>query len=481
MLSDANTPCQHAPSSAPPCFAAWQLLARRELLAGLPGPVCGLAAAGSHAVVVSTERAVGSWLSPMASPEQQQQEQQKQQQQGEADVAGTSMDLLLRPKHQAAGSQQQAVLLSGQPGSSSGGASLLLAEALAGFRHAARSLPSADSGEGGLIDLTGLKHSQSAGAPAIPASLLLAPQHLEDGQRCQMLPGDGPLGLAPPSSPPEQDGGHVTLLWLDGSEAAAAAPGSQGGASSSPARSAPPADLAAAVQPLGIAPDLLQLLGGHVVLGSSRAATPALAVCTLGPHQLHRVCGAAQLALPDSASRQGSVRLRGLAVVPATSSTAASNDGSGAAGTEAAAGTAGAAQGPAFVWALFAVAAKTAAAPFLGAALAGSGQHQVWLACYSLQQLLKCCAFTTGGPLAAADRAHACAAPAEPEVEHEQQERGRPYASEAATSSSLGAAAQAAVLALQVEVAALRRDVNARLDGIEARLSQLLHALRQPP
>ncbi|KAL4436138.1 hypothetical protein ABPG77_005586 [Micractinium sp. CCAP 211/92] len=474
--------------------SGWQLLERRELLAGLHGPVRGLAAAGSHAVLVTTERPVGSWLSPAALSERRKQQQQQQQQQRVSEDLGISIGSLPSPLHLVARSQHQAVRPPGPPTSSTG--TSLVTEVHAAGRHA-DSPPSTAGDEGGLIDLTGRMHSQSGDAPKVPASFLLGESLLVESQRSQMLLGGGLPGLLLPSSPPGQEGGRVTLLWLDrsGSEAAAAGPrdGASGSAAGGtalplPAGSAPPAAPLTTGQPLGFTPDLLQLLGGLAVLGSSSSAAPALALCTLGQHQAHLLCGAVHLALPEGMPEGSLVRLRGLAVVPATSSKKASDGSGGAAGRASAgapsAAAGGASWGQAHVWALFAAAAKRSGAQFLGAALDSSTQQQVWLACYSLQQLFGCSGVAAGELLASAGSDLACGTSLGLVSAQQGQDHGRSGLTAFCGTQAGGCsetAAEAALLAVQGEVAALRREVNARLDDIEVQLCQLLQALRKPP
>lgn len=449
-------------------------------------------------MLISTERPVGSWLSPAALSEHS--ELLQWQGEGEADNAGSGLSALLSGLQQAPRTRQQALLPPGSPLESSS-SSFPATTVHAAGGQTDQHLPNAAGGNGadGVIDLTHHKYSPTGGAPTVPAGLLLAPQARQNGQGSRALPGASPPGPSSSRRAPQQGTGHATLLWLDsdgsqpGGKACGGntASGSPGGlaAALSPAGLPPPAQ-AVSVQALGLAPDLLPLLGRHAVLGSSSAAVPAVALCTVGPRQLHLMSGAAQLARPDAMPEGSLVRLRGLAVVPGSLSGMASSD---VAETTAAAGTttgAGApAAGPtvdqALVWALFAGAAKTNPAPFLGAALAGSRQQQVWLACYSLQQLLTCDAAVSGTVPGGTASARACAAPAEPAQTQERQgQRGKPsaaLASGAPGSDCPATAVEAAVMTLQGEVAALRRGVNARLDGIEAQLRQLLQALRQPP
>ncbi|KAL4422399.1 hypothetical protein ABPG75_008596 [Micractinium tetrahymenae] len=474
--------------------SGWQLLARRELLAGLPGPICGLAAAGNDAVLVTTERPVGSWLGSSAHPEQQ------QQQQGvalEVEDGCASSQALLRGLQQAALRRQQALLLPGTLGSAGGSPSL----AQAAQQPSSQSPPTAGS-SGGLIDLTRRSFTPSARAPSIPSGLLLPSMALRDQDQAPLGEGLPTLPLARPL--PEQEGGRATLLWLG---AGCSAPGnttqdarsaahssgrvSPAGAAAAPLPTgSPPAAPETAAQPLGLAPDLVQLLDGHAVLGSSSATPPAVALCRLGPYQLHLLCGAAPLTLPDGIRDGSSVRLRGLAVLPAAlSPTTGSDDSTNAA----AAAAAGAAAGQPLLLALFTAASKPAAAPFLGAALASSRQQQAWLCCYSLEQLLQRSTGTAGQvPVAALGGAATVAdgdgdrigpAAAELAVERQQHVQGRVDAVVfgGAPAAGSSATAEAAVLALQAEVAALRRDVNGRLDRIEAQLNQLLQALGQPP
>lgn len=276
---------------------------------------------------------------------------------------------------------------------------------------------------------------------------------------------------------------------------------------------------------------LLQVQGDVAVVSSSKAA-PVLALCRLGRSGLRQVA-AVQLSSPAGIPDSCTVRIRGLAVLPASGELAAAAPGDSA---------------QLVVWVLLSAAQLGAAAPFFSAALSsriyGSSKQQLWLSCYrvavpgppapsSLAPGSSCVSYplaaeahgraasVTAAALAAdaaAARAatwagpstrqlpagSAAAASADPEATPVpatagalQLPGGVATAAAAAAAGSLapgpaagaegtagGAAPEGAVeivLALQQAVADLRHETAARLDDIDAGLAQLLAALQAGP
>jgi hypothetical protein len=264
-----------------------------------------------------------------------------------------------------------------------------------------------------------------------------------------------PLQAGLPALPlPEQlefggEGGQATLLWLGDGGAAGGASGTSVSPGTAPfdgeqppSEGSSPASAAAPDVALPFATDLLLPVQGDLaLLASSRLQAPALALCRTDGPQLQQRGAAVPLPLPISIS-DCSVRLRGLAVSPAL----------GSGGQEQ------------LVWALLAAAPRPKAAPFLGAALGGHPPQQLVLCCYPLQQLVQLAERAAGG--AAGEPA---AAPLQPAA----------VAAPAAAAAATPADAMQAMQALQGEVAALRAEVNARLDGLAAQLGQLMGALQQ--
>lgn len=172
-----------------------------------------------------------------------------------------------------------------------------------------------------------------------------------------------------------------------------------------------------------VAPDLVAEAGGMAMLACSRSR-PALALCSLPGSSLAQLGGAATLPLPAGIPDGSSVRIRGLAAV--------------------------AEAGQVHLWLLLAASPGAAPAPFLGASLTCHGVRaaapsQVWLCCYSLPP---------GGPAGVAGgETSACLQ--------------RPVPADGGTLVH-------AVHALRRGVAELRRDMNARLDALEAQLAGLL-------
>ena len=148
-----------------------------------------------------------------------------------------------------------------------------------------------------------------------------------------------------------------------------------------------------------------------------------------------------QLPLPAGIPEDCAVRLRGLAVVPLAPAAQGDTEASSDSLLQ--------------VWALLAVDAAplAAAAPFLSAALGGSNavsrRQQLWLCCYRLPPPDD----STEPPSAVAQHPTVADSAALPPLE--------------------------AVVQLQQAVRALRQDVTARLDGLDACLAQLLQALRR--
>lgn len=203
----------HGPAhlTRPPCAlaAGWHLQARRQLLPGLPGPICGLTGAGTGKLLAATERPVGQFLGSASEPSEQ--------------LQPGVLQRYLTAKESAA----PPVLLP----------SLHSAPHLAGHVAAEPALPPPPASEG-LIDLTRDHHNPFLTAPAaaagdgppIPAMFLLRPAHMPLAQGLPLLPGGSPprqqaaLGATvgsshsavPPAAAPAAaaDGGHASLLWL---------------------------------------------------------------------------------------------------------------------------------------------------------------------------------------------------------------------------------------------------------------------------
>ncbi|EFN59833.1 hypothetical protein CHLNCDRAFT_133590 [Chlorella variabilis] len=360
----------------------WQLLERRQLLPGLSGPVCGLAFAGSNALLVATERSMGEWLRE-AGGQQAQQERQAAEEAGSAAIMQRGLD--------AAAAKSAPLLL---PASRE----ILHPAAAADTAMPGAPAAAATTGSAGdcLVDLSGSGGkllSPSFGGPAIPAMFMLGPEQglaasPPSAQVAKLAASSGSAARQPVGA------GHLTLLRLSD------ASGSQPVAKSSSV-------------PLGLPPDFMQAADKLAVLACSKGP-PALVVC-----QLRRDGGLAQhepllLPLPDGVPEECSVRIRSLALVPGDPAAATST---GACSRE-------------LVWVLLDAAPKPAPAPFCSAALAGngsSGPAQLWLCCYRLDG---------------------------------------------------GAGLLEAVLALQAGLLTLRREVNERLDSMDAQLGQLLERLQ---
>jgi hypothetical protein len=111
---------------------------------------------------------------------------------------------------------------------------------------------------------------------------------------------------------------------------------------------------------------------------------------------------------------------------------------------------------------LLAAAPKAAAAPFLSAALAGSGEArqqpaQLWLCCYRL---------AVGASLVEAAAIGG--------LEGQEEEDAIVHASQPA-GSALGA-----VLAMQQAVQEMRRELRSRLNGLDEQLARLMSQLQGP-
>jgi hypothetical protein len=183
---------------------------------------------------------------------------------------------------------------------------------------------------------------------------------------------------------------------------------------------------------LDLTPDCLVEAGGMAMLAGS-TCQPALAVCSLHGG-LTQQDSTAALPLPEDVPEGSSVRVRGLA--------------------------AAAEGGQVHVWALLAATPKLAPPPFMGAALTRSGYlaaapSRVWLCCYRLPPGMLA-GVNNGGVSARTRQAVTAAEPpagVPPVVVH-------------------------AVCALQRAVADTRRELNARLDALEAQLATLLQQVQ---
>lgn len=416
-------------------------------MVGLAGPVCGLAAMSEGRLLVATQRPLVDWLSMHS--EQPPQENQ-QQQAAEVDEVPS---VLLRGLQAAQQRKQQEVALPASPPGGGGhtprqhlppppAEALPLAAAVGAAERAA--------GSPQVLDLT-LRHVRRASsAPAIPAHFLL-----DSGDH---MPLEAGLPSLPLSARTEAgaEGGQVAVLWLEGSSSPAANPTVDGSAA---------AARVAAAEELGLAADLV--VSGPdslLLLASSRLSPPVLLLCTAGGHRLLPRGAPVRLPLPADIPGGCSVKLRGLAL----SSPAAGSSGSSSSSEQ-------------LVWALLAAAPRPKAAPFFSAPLAGDSPQQLWLCCYPLQQLVQ-----HAEAMGSADAAPVAA----PAVQQQQQQDGggaaldpRPAAplpaARVALSGSAPAPAVHAVQALQGEVAALRRELNARLDGLAAQLDGVLRALQR--
>ena len=401
------------------------MLQRRQLLPGMPGVVCGLAAAGPDRLLVTTERPVGQWLS---DSDQQQQRQEE----------GQDAAVLLRGLQHAAQRQLPALLLPTAGTGCGGGRRPLLEPAAAPAGTADAAVADAAAVDG-TLDLTGSGSSSfvlSAGAagPAVPSMFMLPPEApTPQLAQLQQQGGRGPAAQA-------VEAGQAALLWLHSSGACNGSSIGGGLSQQDPASSAAATAAGATAVQLEFAPDVVQVHGSLALLAGSKGL-PAVAVCRIGPDGLvaAQQPAAAALPLPAGIPEDCPVRLRGLAVVPWAP---AAGDGSEASNDSLL-----------HVWALLAVdaAPQAAAAPFMSAALAGSGaasrRQQLWLCRYRLPLPED----GTEPPRTGAQQPAAVAAAALPPLE--------------------------AVVQLQQAVRALRKDVTARLDGLDACLAQLLLAL----
>lgn len=409
----------------------WRCVERRQMLLNLPGPVCGLAPAGAGSLLIATKRAVSDWLG--AARSEQPVAAAAQQQQQEAERAG---DILQR-RLQAASLRSAPVALR-LPRNELGNSSSPVLGRSDGAAEAPAAAAAFAATVTGLSSTDGVLRPAAASGPAaagIPGFL--------------MLPGEA----AQPSV--SLHGAQFGSIAVDGGSGSGGRGGGGGSSGAVQVQHVRPSEghvtllhvghkTQATVQ-LGVAPDVVQAAGTLAVLSSSRGA-PALAVCGVGPadcqaqQQQHATL---RLQLPADMPEGCCAKVRGMAALgpPAGASVCRS---------------------PLLVWVLLAAAPKAAAAPFLSAALAGSGEArqqpaQLWLCCYRL---------AVGASLVEAAAIGG--------LEGQEEEDAIVHASQPA-GSALGA-----VLAMQQAVQEMRRELSSRLNGLDEQLAGLMSQLQGP-
>lgn len=262
-----SLPSTHFPASKPPTAhprhmnAGWQLHERRQLLPGLPGPVCSLAAAGAGRLLVTTERPVSQWLG--AAEEAVWPVQPGVLQRG-LTAARQPLQPLLLPSPTWPGSRgspreplHNGVTLTPLELQSGGITELTTGGGSPASDHSNPFITPPQPPATAAAAPAFMLAPAAAPPPAIPAMFMLqAPQatHMPLAEGLSSLPG----ASSPQQQRPEADaaaaggspgaaaeGGHAALLWLD----------DDSGRGGSPAGGSPREH---AVQ-LGFAPDLIQV------------------------------------------------------------------------------------------------------------------------------------------------------------------------------------------------------------------------------
>lgn len=436
------------PASPPRPLTGWQLRERRQLLPGLPGPVCALSAAGGDRLLAATERPLAQWIGAAASSERPEQLRPGVLQRG------------LTAARRPSGPVLHPTLTWPAAGRPTGPPAGLLWPAEGPETEPPPLSAPAEAGDG-VIDLTsapwaaragGSEHGsnpflapqvaaeqqqQQAAAPAIPSMLMLTtPTHMPLAEGLSLLPS-----LPPQQQPLRQgaaaaaaaaggggssadgggrgaavEGGHATLLWLD--PPLCAGPGGGGLGHRRTASWSPPGvgGVSSPREPaleLALAADLAEVRArgwcrrgwGMVRVQEGRLSNPfcralsaALPACSCRsltlrrPHPMHpQTCGgytvlASSRAAPVLAvCRLGSQGLQQVAAVPLAAPSGVPDSCTvRIRGLTVGPAAEGGGSGLA-VWALLAAAQLGAAAPFLSAALSSRIYGS------SKQQLWLCC------------------------------------------------------------------------------------------